>query len=285
MNKSYLLLALISYFLFSCSNSPKELPLWKIKKENQPISYLVGVTEYLTEEEVNKRVSEEILKAFDTSQTLITYWNLAESNLLQTKEWIELGDEKSIKDSLPSIYELLQKETDGLPPTKDSIETAKIKPHFFLFDKLNYKDQTYFNIDQFWIKNAMPKLMNLKGLETFQNHYKSLPTKQQTLVSFVEKEKPLNEYYANLFNQNRAVWKENSFDSVSHIDDPVQLFFASNEEKQAFMKSKYEQWSNSLDSLLKEESCFVSLDIKYLFGKNNLIDYLLSKGYQIEKVN
>ena len=43
-----------SLILIACGTEKRELPFWTIQKENQPISYLVGVTEYLDEEQVTE---------------------------------------------------------------------------------------------------------------------------------------------------------------------------------------------------------------------------------------
>lgn len=286
MKKSSFIWVCISVLLFSCSSKETHLPFWKISKKGQPDSYLVGVTEFLTEEKANLLISDDILKAFNQASTLITYWNLEQSDLTLTKELIELGNNKAIKDSLKDIYQLLKKEISSLPPFRDSIESSRIKPCFFTYDKLNFKDPKLFNIDQFWIKSAMPQLKSLKGLETFQDHYKSLGnSKIDFLKAYITSHSPLSNYPTQLEKIHQKLWEEREFDSITHALDPLDLFFENKQDKERFLSKKYAKWFITIDNILKEQISFVSIDIKFLYGKNNFRDKLLSKGYQIESID
>lgn len=271
--------------LISCS-SKNDFPLWKITKAGYPTSYLLGSTEYLTEDEVNDRISDEVLDAFNASNTLITYWDLEKSDLEQTNRWIELGNGKTIKDSLPDFYSILKLSIQGLPNQKDSIEHSKLKPQFFLYDKLNYKDQLYFNMDNFWLRLAMPKLKNLKGLETFQEHYQKLSnTDLIQLESFITTNTPLKTYYENGFVAHKLLWEKGELNKMDSLLNPFDLFFKNEKEKKTYFNNLYESWGIKLETLLQENSCFISLDIKHLYGNPNLLDKLLLKGYKVELVS
>jgi uncharacterized protein YbaP (TraB family) len=277
------LVFIVILIFYSCSSNPK-IPVWEITKDGNPTSYLVASSSYLSKNDIDKMLSNKIILLFDSCETYISLWNLEQSNLVETKQWIEIGNSKTIKDTLTKeTFNLLKTKVEEINNKSEfsfeSPDSIRIKPQFYINDILNKNDNNHFNIDQFFFKRAMPQNKNITGLVSLQEFYKAYNAIQ----------------YEDYINQLNSI--------VSLFDEKVMIEVKGNElykdENYAELKNIQstlilnpktiitEDWFNKIDLETAKQSSFILLDIKYINPDNEEALYkgLLLKGYKLTRIN
>lgn len=278
---------LLVSFLVSCTKK-SEMPVWEISKPNHPKSYLVGTINVIKKEGNEKIVTPKISQLFDSSTTFITQIDIINSDFLMTKNQIEIGMNKTIKDILSTEdFNILTKLKNDWDKTNASSfgapDSARIKLLFYLQDILYQNKGDNFYFEQYWMKQAMASKKNITGLESYQKHYRDLS--QVTLpeqIEFMKTIKNLEEFKTNFNSTIKDLYFEGEYEKIYslHLDK-----FSYNKTNYGTLwVKKHRDWATTIDSTLSYEKCFISMDIKHLFGKENFLENLLSKGYNVEKI-
>ncbi len=283
---NYYIYILYALLVFTGCSRNKEFPIWKISKDDIPTSYLMASTEYLTKEEVNERLSDRIIAFFDSCKTYVSFWDLTHSKLSETSSLIENDSGKFLSETMPhDLYTSFKTQLSNIYHEKLPIDSIKMKPQFLLFDVLNKKPETAYSIDNMWFKKAMPSFKNLEGVITFQDYYKSLNMPFiKTLQELLAKDS-IHNLKTNILNDQTRLWSSDDVKNIKNYTHPNDIYFTSINEK-----NRYYEWFNQsvADNIclhLNKNSCFINLDAYYLFGKNNIRDFLLLKGYQVTQLN
>lgn len=273
----------ILIILHSCSSTPK-IPVWKINKEGHKTSYILGSSNYLTKADIDKMLTNDIILMFDSCKTYISLFDFQNSSLTETKNWIEIGNNKSLSDTLPTeTFTLLKTKVKELNLTTklpyELPDSIKIKPQFYANDILNRNDEAFFNIDQFFFKRAMPQGKNITGCISLQDYYKAYSN-----INFNEYLAPLNsinslsEEKKQLANKGILAYKNENYSDVYSSLSPLNLIP---------LTVVNESWTNKIDNETTKQSSFIVMDINYISpeNENGLFKKLLSKGYQLTRVN
>ena len=96
--RNLLFLLLVSFVFASCSHH--EIPVWKITKSTTSPSYLVGTIDYVSKKENGNLITPFIAEKFNNSETFISQINIENSDFIITKQWIEIGMGKTLKEVL-----------------------------------------------------------------------------------------------------------------------------------------------------------------------------------------
>lgn len=292
MNRLKFLPQLIAFsfllILFSCGNK-KEIPVWKITKDNAPTSYIIGTINSIKKEGNESIITNKIKEIFDSSSTFITQIDIINSDFILTKNQIEIGMNKTLKDILSEEdFSVLTKLKNEWSKTNNNSfeapDSAEIKLLFYLQDIIYQNDGKNIYFEQIWLKQAMATKKNITGLESYQKHYQDLS--QVTLPEQIEFMKSISNIttFKKDFNTKIVdLYFNGNYEKIysEHLDK-----FPYNKTNYGTLwVKKHRDWASSIDSTLNKEKCFISLDIKHLFGKENFLDNLLSKGYKIEKIH
>jgi uncharacterized protein YbaP (TraB family) len=269
--------------LYSCSSTPK-IPVWEISKEGHKTSYILGSSNYLTKADIDKMLTNDIILMFDSCKTYISLFDFQNSSLTETKNWIEIGNSKSLSDTLPTgTFTLLKTKVKELNLTTklpyELPDSIKIKPQFYINDILKRNDEGFFNIDQFFFKRAMPQNKNITGFISLQDYYKAYSN-----INFNEYLTPLNSTNSlldekkQLANKGILDYKNENYSEAYTSTSPLFL------DPLTVVK---ESWTNKIYNETTKQSSFIVLDINYISpeNENGLFKKLLSKGYQLTRVN
>lgn len=273
----------IFIILHSCSSTPK-IPVWEISKEGHKTSYILGSSNYLTKADIDKMLTNDIILMFDSCKTYISLFDFQNSSLTETKNWIEIGNNQSLSDTLPTeTFTLLKTKVKELNLTTklpyklpDSI---KIKPQFYVNDILNRNEEGFFNIDQFFFKRAMPQGKNITGCISLQYYYKAYSNINfNEYLASLKSINSLSEEKEQLANKGILAYKNEKYSEVYSSLSPLNLIP---------LTVVNESWTTKIDNETTIQSSFILLDINYISpeNENGLFKKLLSKGYQLTRVN
>lgn len=273
----------ILIILHSCSSTPK-IPVWKISKEGHKTSYILGSSNYLTKTDVDKMLTNNIILMFDSCKTYISLFDLQNSSLTETKEWIEIGNNKSLLDTLPQqTFDVLKTKVAELNLTTklpyELPDSIKIKPQFYINDILNRNDEGFFNIDQFFFKRAMPQGKNITGFVNLQDYYKTYSNiNTHEYLAPLNAIKSFSEEKKQMANKGILAYKNEEYTKAYDSLSPLYL---------SPLSVVNENWVAKIDTETTAQSCFIVLDINYISpeNKNGLFKKLLSKGYKLTRVN
>lgn len=286
--KSALLIALATTII-SCSSKPK-IPVWEIKKEGSPSSYLVASSNFLSKTDIDKMLTNDIINYFDVCENLISFWDLTNSDLLEAKQWIEIGNNLSIKDTLSQLNFKLLKAKIEQYNTESSLKTqlpdsVKIKTHFYLNDIINQNTKAFFNLDQFFYTRALPQQKETHGLETFQSYYKSFSTiNQEEYIQEINKIESIHKAKNEFETVSAELYKKGEYEELFKQNN-IQTKLGLSPNK--LLNKNSDEWANKIDLILAKQKTFILLDINYVNPSNKMSLYnkLLSKGYQLTIIN
>jgi len=284
LNNIFFLL-LVSAILFSCSQK-QPVPIWEVSKKDCPKSYIIGITDHLNKNEDAEIFSDTIFYFFDNSELLITQIDEKNSNLNLIMEELEIGNEKTLKDILSEkdFLSLKNKKQEFDREVKNNFsspDSAKIKLIFYLQDLLfsSKKDKVYFEL--IWKQRNSKK--DKVGLETREKYHATLGNlkidKQLDLLRSIDN---FDDFSKDFSSEINSLYTEGNYTEVQN--SYLKNFHYLKTNYNRFFTKKHETWMVKLDSNFTRKSCFLSLDILHLVGKNNILDMLKEKGYTVKKV-
>jgi uncharacterized protein YbaP (TraB family) len=291
MNRLNLLQFLASFLLLSILVScgeKSEMPVWEITKSKAPKSYLVGTIKHLKTKGNETIITQRVSELFDSSSTYITEIDIIGSDLLLSKNEIEIGMNRTLKEILSeenftTLSKLKNQWSKTNNNTFQSPDSARIKLLFYLQDILYQNDGENIYFEYLWLKQAMATQKSITGLESFQKHYQDLS--QVTLaeqIEFMESIGDIKEFKKEFSSIVTNSYFEGEYKNI--YDAHLEKFTYNKSNHGTLWKQKHENWANTIDSFLSKEKCFISIDVQHLFGKENFFDYLFLKGYKIEKI-
>lgn len=281
------LILLSSFLLFSCSKH-QDLPVWKISKKGISDSFMVGTIDYLNKTENAELISPFLTQTFNKSEIFISQIDLEKSDFIITKQWIEIGMNKSLKEILSekdftTLKELKSNWDSKNPSSIPSPDSVKMRLLFYLQDLLFHNNQDHFYFDQYWMKQAMASKKNLVGMETYQSYYQSLSeVSMEDQLAFLHSIKDVDSFREELIEQISLAYYGGKYDKIHQINLGKYPYLKTNYA--SLFTEKHNTWISQIESSLKKGNCFISLDIVHLTGENNLIQTLLSKGYKVDKI-
>lgn len=285
--KKLLLILVASFLLFSCSKH-QDLPIWKISKKGVPDSFMVGTIDYLNKTENAELISPFLTQKFNESETFISQIDLENSDFIITKQWIEIGMDKNLKEILSdkdfTTLKALKAKWDSKHPSSiPPPDSVKMRLLFYLHDILFHNNQDHFYFEQYWMKQAMASKKNLAGMETYQSYYQSLSKiSMDDQLAFLHSIEDFESFRGELIQQISQAYYKGKYEEIHQINLDKYPYLKTNYA--SLFTEKHTAWITKIDGSLKQGNCFISLDIVHLTGENNLIETLLSKGYKVEKI-
>ena len=278
---------LLISILFSCGKK-NEMPIWEISKSNAPKSDITGTINYLKTNGNENIISKKAKQLFDSSSTFITQIDIINSDFLLTKNQIEIGMNKTLKDILSeedftTLSNLRNKSNEKNNTKFEAPDSVKIKLLFYLQDILYQNDGKNIYFEQIWMKQAMATQKNITGLESYQKHYKDLSrVSLSEQIEFMNSISNIDKFKKDFSSTIIDYYFEGEYEKIyaEHLDK----FTYNKANYGSLWVEKHRDWATTIDSTLMKEKCFISMDVQHLFGKENFLDNLLSKGYKIEKI-
>jgi uncharacterized protein YbaP (TraB family) len=288
--KSIIVIIILSIILVGCSSKPK-IPVWKISKANTPTSYLVGTNDYLSKKDIDIMLTNNIIHWFDSCEAYIPFWDLKNASITETKKWIEIGNNKSLKDTLSNFaFNLLKNKVmqynleSGL--NYELPDSIKIKPHFYLNDIITFNNNKNFNLYQFFFKRALPHQKDIIGLETFQSFYEAFSSANfEYSVSKLNEIKSLHKVKKLHQKKSRELYLSGNYKTYYNyeLEAMANEFVNYNE----LLIQNNTLWINKIENVITKQKAFIALDINLVSKENpnSLYHKLLSKGYNLERIN
>jgi uncharacterized protein YbaP (TraB family) len=283
LTTSFLLLS----FLISCGKR-NEMPVWEITKPNAPKSYVIGTINYLKTEGNETIITKRVRELFDSSSSFITQLDIIKSDILLAKNQIEIGKNNTLKDILSeedftTLSKLKNEWSKSHNNTFEAPDSVRIKLLFYLQDILYQNDGKNIYFEQLWLKQAMATQKKISGLESYQKKYKDLS--QVTLpeqIEFMKSISNITEFKDDLSSTVIDFYFEGKYEEIH--SKYLEKFTYNKSNYETLWVEKHRDWASVIDSSLSKEKCFISMDVRHLFGKENFLDNLLLKGYKIEKI-
>ena len=210
------------------------------------------------------------------------------SDFLLTKNQIEIGMGKNLKDILSEkdFTTLVTLKNEWSKSNNNSIEapdSVKIKLLFYLQDIIYQNDGKNIFFEQLWLKQAMASKKNITGMETYQKHYQDLSgVTLPEQIDFMNSISNITEFKKDFSSTIIDYYFDGEYDKI--YTEYLEKFTYNKTNYGTLWVEKHRDWSSTIDTSLNKEKCFISLDVKHLYGKENFIDNLLLKGYKVEKI-
>ena len=274
---------ILSLILFSCSSSPK-IPVWEITKKGQANSYLIASSNYLSKTDVDEMLSNKIILLFDSCKTYLSLWDLEQSDLAETKKWIEIANSKTLKDTLTQeTFNLLNTKIEELN-SKSKLrfelpDSIRIKPQFYVNDILNRNDNNLFNIEQFFFRRAMPQNKHITGFISLQDYYKTYSNINfEDYLNQLKSAPSLFEEKKRIETKSNQLYKNKNYNELKNSQSILVL------NPQAIVT---DNWITKIDTETTKQSTFILLDINYTNPDNEeaLFKKMLSNGYKLTRIN
>ncbi|MEN8928994.1 MAG: TraB/GumN family protein, partial [Flavobacteriales bacterium] len=162
-------------------------------------------------------------------------------------------------------------------------DSVKIKLLFYLQDALFQNDGKNLFFEQIWMQQAMATKKEILGFETYQKHYKDLA--QITLpeqIEFMNSIKNVEKFKTEFNDAVVDYYFSGEYEKI--YTEHLNKFNYNKTNYGNLWVKKHRDWATTIDPILDSQSCFISLEVQHLFGKENFIDNLLSKGYKVKKI-
>jgi uncharacterized protein YbaP (TraB family) len=289
-----LVTTIVVLFLFSCKEEQKffqspAMPMWEISKENTQKSYILGTIEYLPKDSAKLLFNSLIINAFDSAKVYITQIDIQNSDFIKTKGVLEISSGLTLIESMSdSDFQLLKSmktswntSVNNSVPEPDSI---RLKLLFYLQDVLNHNNQNSFYFDMFWSERAMPMGKTSRGLETYQDYYYSFDiVNLEEQIIFLKHIKDFERYTKSLRKEVETLYLQGKYEELQKLY-PKKFPYLETHYKE-LISNKHSTWTDKLSQSMDTASTFVTLDVVHFFGKDNMMDKLLSKGYNVKRIN
>lgn len=278
--------------LVSCTNNKEfespNMPLWEIANEQGGLSYLLGTSEYLPKDSARILFNELLISTFDSAEVFLTQIDVANSDFGQTKLALEIPDQKMMREYLSeNEFQHLQQlkknwrysEHNSMP----SSDSTRLRLLFYLHDMIYANNQSNFYFDKFWVDRAMPLEKKISGLETYQSYYEGLSilTKKEE-VDFMSSMGVIDVFVDSLRNSTQRLYMKGEFSQIHSLY--LSLFPYLSTHYKSMVADKHKTWAEKIGASSDTSSTFVTLDVFHMFGESNLIKELLSKGYNVERI-
>ncbi len=260
----------------------KVVPLYKITKENQPASYLMG-TIHIVPSKYDPSI--EILKPY-IAETQEMYLEVANLSDIKPEYYLRGKKEKEFlsffsveqKDSIFDFAEKHCKITKGML----KINSTKFKPMIveqLLLSPFSSGDYSY---DIALFNYANENHMPVNGMEKIEDQLKALSTQDsastnRSIMENIRHPEKVTALYQKMlyhyFSGNTAALEQIISDQYTDKN------FISNILDQRNIK-----WMKKLKKDLKKKSYFIAVGAGHLDGKNGLINLLENEGYTITRI-
>lgn len=268
--------------------------LWKIEKNGQPISYLLGT---LHLGKMNNTLPLPIIDAFNKTNSLVTEVNLKPSDL----ESFELGMQMLDRDTLLSEKlksSLYQQLTENLNESVPVPALEKMKPWAVLILFMYNKPEGYSE------KFSLEMLLTERALKEHKSRYflESLP-ESLSYISSLPEERVINYLTVLIQNSEDArkqtnklirLYETQQINKISELrSNKIKLFRYFSLEEQEFwytwltqdlLTKRNQKWLAQLQDKLPEESLFIAVGALHLIGDDGLIERLQDMGYRLTPI-
>ena len=285
-------LFLIVLAIVSCQGNREfespNMPLWKITNAQGKSSYLLGTTEYLPKDSARILFNELLISSFDSAEVFLTQIDVANSYFGQTKLALEIPDDKLMKEYLSEneFQKLQQLQKNWKYKGQNSMPAAdstRLKLVFYLHDMIYLNNQSNFYFDKFWVERAMPLEKKISGLETYQSYYEGFQVLSKAdEVNFMNSIQSLDVFVDSLRSSSQALYMSGEFAEIHALY--LSLFPYLKAHYQTMVADKHKTWAKKIGESSDSVSTFVTLDVFHMVGKQNLIHELLSKGYNVKRI-
>ena len=290
-----------SAFGFASNAHEADSFLWKISKQGQPDSYLLGT---LHLGKINSKLPEPYMQALKQSERLIVessaddFSNPKYAHDAKQLIWL-MADSRTLNQSLgkqrmDAIGKILKYGQSNVPYDGNSY----IKPWAFWWSlQIGYtpKGYTFENgIDYLLINAAKKQNKPVTSLELLEPVYFMSEIPDDVLIrsldallvhyrEVADEHKLLVDLYAK--QQSAKLWQK-------VIDDQDLLKFMPKQDHaywkyfmhQKLLNERNQKWVKRLDNVLPGKSTLVAVGAAHLFGQQGLIEQLRLRGYQVEPV-
>ena len=258
--------------------------LWKVEKNDQPVSYLFG-TMHLIEPEYYD--FPETLEALIKSCDAIVMEIGGMPDPLKAMAMLMLQNQTLEDIFTPEEYtQILQFFNDkmGVSQAQFKMTYNSFKP-LFLFQSIT---QAYFSsdaksIDLRIMEIAKEKDITLKGLETVEQQislFDNIPSNELTKMILAsmdsfERDKADLAHLQSLYHDQKV----NELLPLMKEQSPELMEF-----EDLFLNDRNKNWIPKLESEFEDKSCFVAVGAAHLFGEIGVISLLRQKGFKITAI-
>ncbi len=270
--------------------------LWKVEKEGQATSYLLGTIHI---GKLNSNLPVAVTDAFDKSNTLILETNLEPSQTeMMSLAGLMMAEEPLSQKIGQQRFDLLLKKLENKLPGGAAAGLEMLKP-WAVVQLILYSEpegySTEFGIDKLLNEKAKQVAKKQEYLETVQevsNYFINLPEEKiNTLFDValkneqesIKQTQQLLEQYQNGQLGKLAKQYENKTEMLKHYPVSEHPFW----EKwlyQDILIGRTQKWLPKIETQLAAEPTLIAVGAAHLVGDQGLIKLLRSKGYSVTPV-
>ena len=289
---AFFFLGIITLMFSSCKVErkiePRNMPFWEIVNEQGQSSFLLGTSEYLPKDSARFLFNEQIIAAFDSAKVFITQIDVPNSDFGNTKMALEIPGEKIMVEYLSEaqfakLSQLRKNWKYSESKSVPSADSSRLKLLFYLHDMIYFNNQENFYFDKFWMERAMPMAKQIAGLETYDSYYESFSVVNDSQVfDFMYSIESIDKFVDSLRNTSQELYMKGRFEKLHSLY--LSLFPYLQSHFHELVGNKHKDWAKAIGFSVDSTQTFVTVDAFHMFGNNNLIDKLLSEGYEVKRI-
>ena len=269
----------------SYAQSIENALLWKVSGNNlETSSYLYGTIHLACE--VN--VSEDVQKAFESTQQLALEINMADPNMMTIMmQNMYMKEGKSLSDfTSDDELKVLESFFEGKVQGMNFSMMKNIKPFFLSSMALTSflscaKPQGY---DMYFLEKAKSAEKSILGLERIQdqlNMIDKVPYEEQ-VEDLLQMAKATDDKNSQSLDKMIKLYEAKDLDGLMNFmmtqDSKMNLY------TEDFLDNRNKNWIPVIEKSAKEHSTFFAFGAAHLAGANGVVNLLRKAGYQVEPV-